>query len=545
MNSGDIGHIQQQEWRWLIIASSALVFLAFAPFLWIAIANPAGEGWQFMGVLHDYRNGAALLAKMQQGSQGQWLTQFHHTPEPHVGAIVQILYTALGQLTRFIGISPIVIFHVARVGASFLMYIALYQLAASIWSHIRTRRLFFVIASLGAGFGWVWFFLTNDANIPDLNMPQMFVFYSTFINIHYPLAIAAVSILAAIMIVALRPGMEESPTLQNGGLMAFLLGIALAFLYPEALVPFGVVLLILSVRMWLKRRRWVTHEWRWSLWILLPPLPIIAYDLLTIITNPAMAEWNSQNVSPAPNPFGLLLAFGIPLIFAAPGIYRAIRRFEPDGDQFMLLWLLAMLVAIYLPGTVQARFGLGLIIPIAYFATRALVDFWLPVMKLRPLIVVALIPIMAGSQLFSLFFPVVPLVVGRPQDARGLLLERDYLAMFEWLDTQIRRDDVVVLTSPNVGIWLPVWTNARAVYGHPVETFDADVKRRAVVHWYQEAANETCLPLLEGQYTFDPDFDYRVNFVLIGPEERLLGSIHCQDDLIPLFGYGRVSIYRP
>ncbi|PJF20338.1 MAG: hypothetical protein CUN56_16675, partial [Phototrophicales bacterium] len=124
------------------------------------------------------------------------------------------------------------------------------------------------------------------------------------------------------------------------------------------------------------------------------------------------------------------------------------------------------------------------------------------------------------------------------QDARGLLLERDYLAMFEWLDTQIRRDDVVVLTSPNVGIWLPVWTNARAVYGHPVETFDADVKRRAVVHWYQEAANETCQPLLEGQYTFDPDFDYRVNFVLIGPEERLLGSIHCQDDLIPLFGYG-------
>jgi hypothetical protein len=44
-------------------------------------------------------------------------------------------------------------FHVARVFASLFMYVALYQLAASIWSRVRARRVFFVVASIGAGLG--------------------------------------------------------------------------------------------------------------------------------------------------------------------------------------------------------------------------------------------------------------------------------------------------------------------------------------------------------------------------------------------------------
>ena len=37
--------------------------------------------------------------------------------------------------------------------------------------------------------------------------------------------------------------------------------------------------------------------------------------------------------------------FALALIVALPGIYRAIRRFERDGDRVMLLWLACIVIA--------------------------------------------------------------------------------------------------------------------------------------------------------------------------------------------------------
>ncbi|MBN8618668.1 MAG: hypothetical protein J0L63_07170, partial [Anaerolineae bacterium] len=156
----DTVHITPAEWRWVIFVGGALVLLAFVPFLWVALSGAVGDQWQFMGVLNNYIDGATYISKMMQGFEGSWLVYFRHTSEPHNAIFVQVLYPALGQLARVINVPPIAIFHVARVVASLIMYMAMYYFASTVWPRPRSRRIFFIIAAIGSGLGWVLLILT-------------------------------------------------------------------------------------------------------------------------------------------------------------------------------------------------------------------------------------------------------------------------------------------------------------------------------------------------------------------------------------------------
>ena len=94
MQSRQTVHIMSAEWRWVIIVGSALVLLAFSPLLWVALRGT--PGWQFMGVLHNYQDGATYISKMRLGYEGNWLVYFQHTPEPHSGAFIQVHLSAAG-----------------------------------------------------------------------------------------------------------------------------------------------------------------------------------------------------------------------------------------------------------------------------------------------------------------------------------------------------------------------------------------------------------------------------------------------------------------
>lgn len=543
MHSGYTGHIVPAEWRWVILVGTLLVLTAFAPFIWITLSGASGASWQFMGVLHDYPNGATYLSKMLQSNRGLWLVNFYHTPEPHNAMFMQEIYLLLGHTARLISVSPIIMFHVARVGASLIMYMAIYQLAAVIWMRVRTRRLFFIIAALGAGFGWLFGALSGDTTYPDLVVPDMFPLQSTLVNVHFPLAMAFSALLVSIIVGVFRLDAQQDPSMENGGLVAALLSFLLSFIYPEPLVLIGVVLAVYVAVFCYKQRQLQMWAVRWLGVVVLPALPVVFLYGVFATYNPAMSEWYRQKITYAPNFLMLLLSLGIPLLLALPGIYRAVRRFEPDGDQFMLMWLVAMLVAMYLPTNFQYRFAFGMMLPLAYFAARSLEDFWFQRFsgRWRLRFFLTLVPLMSVSHLLVIFAPVLPIFKGDFAATSGMFLQRDYTSAFQWLDEQTSSLDVV-LASPNVSLWLPVWARARVVYGHPFETLDAAVKRAAVLAWYQSDAGENCDPLLRGAYRFERP--YTVRYVIVGPQERQLGAAQCSMGLTFIASFGSVNIYQ-
>lgn len=545
MQSGYTGHIMPAEWRWVIFVSILLILLAFTPFIWIALSNTPASGWQFMGAIHSYHDAAAHLSKILQGQRSGLLVNFQHTPEPHQVFFLNVIYPTLGQISRLVSISPILIFHIARVAAGVIMCLAVYQMAASIWMRVRTRRVFFVFALGGAGLGWFFASLTGDVHFADLAMPEAFPFQSLLINVHYPLGLAALALLASIVIMAFRPGAHADPAVSNGGALAAGLSVLLALIYPEALLNFALVMALYCGSLMLKERRVEGWALRWLLVVTLPALPLMGLYGAFLTYNPALQEWYRQRVTPASDPLGLVIGLGLPLLIALPGLYRAVRRFEPDGDQFMFIWILTIVVTIYLPTNIQRRFAVGLMLPVAYFAARSLEDYWFPRIqrRWRYRLMALLVPLMFFSHFLVLLSPIAPVIGGKVEKASGLLLQPDYFTAFQWLALRTRPTDVV-LTSPNVGAWLPAWGNMRVVYGHPDQTLQAVQKRQAVVAWYAaEGPEDHCDALLEGAYSYTGK--YQVRYVLVGPQERALGSLGCLARLNRVFAYGSIAIYTP
>lgn len=542
MHAGYTGHISPAEWRWVTVIGSALVLMALLPFLWIVLNTPAQNQQQFMGTLHDYPVSASNLAKVVQGQRGAWLARYVHTPEPHNGVLIDSIYILLGQISRITSIPTIILFHIARVGAAIFMYAAIYYLSAVIWMRVRTRRIFFLLAIFGSGFGWLLAPLMQNTGFPDLIHATPFPFYSSLVNVHLPFATACLAILASAFIEVLRPGIHNNPSVNNAGLIVFTFSLLLVILYPQSFFPIGIAFIALLLARSIRKRKPSGQALRWILWFAVPALPLIAYYSTVFMFNPVVAQvWIQEHQSPAPPLWMLFLGLGLPLIIALPGLARAVRRFEPDGNQFMLLWLLAMLLLTYFTPVIQMNFALGLMLPLAYFGARAAEDFWFKLIN-RPWryrIIVALVPLIGISHVYALFLPVSTL---RTNSDSSLLLDLDYARAFRWLLSQRPNPEVVVLTAPSVGAWLPAWTGTRVVYGSLLETLNAPLKFQAVLDWYRASEITECEALLNGVYSTSGS--YQVGYVFYGPEEAALGQTVCLDLLMPVASFDRVTLYR-
>jgi len=537
------GYIAPSEWRWLTVVSVVLILLAFSPFL-LVVATSDGN-WQFMGALHDYTNSAVYLSKMQQGAGGHLLTDMLHTPEVFSSTLYHSLYALLGQLANLTALPIIIVFHLARVAASLFMYIALYQLGATIWTRLRTRRLFFLLVSLLSGIGWLVSLFVGRPVTPDVTAPQLFPFTSTLVNVHVPLTFGILALLSAVLVAVFRPGFDDPPAVNNGGGLAFVLSLLLVIIYPEAILPLVFAISISIAFETYRKRQLPHHALRWGLWVLVPALPITAYYFVTLQFNPSIREWLLQRAVPATLPHWMFLGILFPLLIALPGLYRAVRRFERDGDRFMLIWLVVLLLLAYSPLPLGMQVLVGLMLPLAYFATRALEDFWFKFLprRWRYRLLVALIPLVGFNHVFDLMLPVTPLFNPSLGSPYGMVLEPEYRVAFDWLQPRLRQN-VVVLAAPETSLWLPFWVQARTVYGHPAETLNAEQKRRDVRRWFRaEAPNAPiCEALIRGSSAYI--VPYTVDYVLVGPRERALGTTTCTRNMSLVAAFGQVDIYR-
>ncbi|MFW5771750.1 MAG: hypothetical protein ACOCZH_00400 [Phototrophicaceae bacterium] len=546
MRSNYTGHVTSAEWRWVTVVAVGLVLLAFSPFLWVLLAGVTGPEQNFVGALHDHINTAGNLGRLYEGARDSWLTHYLHTPEPHPGALIDPLYALLGQVASLTSLSAIVVFHVARVGASLFMYLALYQLASTIWMRVRTRRVFFALAAFGSGFGWLLAPLTDTTSYIDLTTPGAYPFFSSLSNVHLPLAIACLALLASIIVMVVRPDDTPMPSVNNGGVMVFILSLTLVFIYPLAFLPIAAAFILNVLWRWYGKRSVDQAQFNWLLWTVVPALPMLLYYFLVMQNNVVISEiWSQQDRIAPPSVPVFLLSFGLVLLLALPGLYRGVRRFDPDADQFMMIWLVIFVLLVYLPTVAQVSFLVGFMIPLAYFATRALEDFWFGYLPRRwwVRLVVALIPLIFASNLLMLILPVQAINADNDDTAAGILIQQDYIELFRWLSSRVSLDDVI-LAAPDVSLWVPGWTGARVVYGHPVQTINPSAKESAVRRWYAISDDDACdTGLLDGNVHFR-NADYTVNFVIYGPREAALGPAICRDALEIVAIFGDARLYR-
>ncbi|MBX3081583.1 MAG: hypothetical protein KF716_08085 [Anaerolineae bacterium] len=502
--------VSATEWRWVIIFSGLLVLITLLPYAWAFASDAPNDGWQFMGMLYNHTDGATYLGKINQGLRGNWLFHLDYTPEETNGIAIQVFYLALGHVARLFGLSALMIFHIARLLASFVMYISIYHLGSVIWQKQRARRLFFGLVSIGAGLGWLAIVFSNSFQPSDLYIPESIPFYSSLVNPHFPLAIALIALTTAAYLRVFRPGFEERPRVSNGGVTVLLLSIALCIVQPQGWVPVGIALATYLVVIAFMDRRLPNLQISWAAMFLLPGLPIFVYYLAIANYDPAYQIWNQQNQTPSPTPLSYLVGFGLLLVVAIPGILRAVRRFERDGDRYMLIWLITTSIMLYAPFNLQRRLSIGLIIPIAFFAVRAMEDYWLNRISppLRRVAMIALMVFIIPSNVFTMLIPLYGVMNPAKGIEQAIMLPKNTYTALQWLKANGRVGSVVLALPKPTSLWVPAYTDMRVVYGHEYETLNAADKLKQVQAWYNDGTD--CQGLLQ---------QYNVRYILIEPVE--------------------------
>jgi len=532
--------ISSSEWRWVTGWSVVILLLSCVPYF--VAGRLAPEGWQFAGIMVNPLDGHSYLAKMQQGYEGQWLFHLTYTPEPHQGAYIFIFYLALGHLAALANLPLIWMFHLARLLAGLVLLIVAYRFLTRVLPDLKERRLAFGLLLTASGLGWLGAIM--GAFPIDLWVPEAFVPYSLYANPHFPLGMALMLLIFQGVVWPSPSGSQRGRPLQTNSLLpaldvaSLLPGLAallLALILPFALLTVWAVLGVFLVWLYLARRRLPWPQIWPTLGVVLLGAPVIAYDYWVSVSNPIIAGWSAQNVTAAPAIWNVILGYGLLGLLALVGgsmILRNRAAFH-KGEWLVLLWAVTTFILIYLPLDLQRRLINGLHIPVSILAALGL-HRWLARSSLqagyRRLITTAVITIGALGTLFVWTVPLLGMLTppDKSETTALFFLRREEGIVLKWLHENTRPNDII-LASPRLGMFVPGQTGARAFYGHPFETIDAELKKSMAEAFFRGEIAAVSPP---------------ADFLIYGPSEQALGQPHRLPEYIPVFELDTISVYK-
>ena len=501
-----------------------MILLALVTLPYVYAESQAGEGYVFGGFLLNPQDGNTYLAKLYLGWRGEWLFTLPYTAEKGQGVFLYFFYILLGHVARGLGISLILAYHVARVLSAGVMSLAIYRFAVAYLPGGNAPRLAYVLACFGAGSGWLA--IPFGAVTSDFWVAEAYPFLSAYVNPHFPLSLA-------LLLFLLLP--VEATEVDRPGKLMRPIGIVLAAFALAVLSPFAIAIALVcwsGMVIWELLQAYFRHSiarpqaYLYRLgWIALGGLPMVAYELAVASLDPLLSGWNSQNLTPAPPLWDLILSLS-PLLLLVPAGIRSALFSGNDKERLLIVWCIASLALLYIPWSLQRRFMVGIYIPVVTLSALAL-SRWIKEGRRYWL---------WGGLLIFLVLPTNLLVLqaGRhgiqTRDA-NLYLSQDEVMTLDWIQTNTPTD-ALILASPETGLFIPARTGRRVIYGHPYETIQAEAQKLKVERFFQGEQSPEMDALLAS-----------VDYVFYGPREREIGRNAAPYSMSPAYENASVLIY--
>jgi hypothetical protein len=514
--------VSAPERRWLLLASVFVCALTALPFALCAL-SAADADVVFSGFLLNPADGFTYLAKMRMGLQGDWLYHLPFTLEHGPGALLFTFYFALGHLSRLLDLPLIVVFHMARLAATFTLLWVVYGFIARYSDAVPERRRMWWLVALSSGLGWAaQKFGFGYSYYEQQAILHMNTFYVFLIAPHLPLATAIMLLMFPRVLDWRRPPLRNWIQM---GVLSLLLTLILPFMVPLVYLVLGATLGALAWR----DRSFPRMQAALVCCAALVTLPLVLYMQLATEADPTLLAYSTQNATLTPPPLAMLLAFGLLLPFLVFGIRIALRR-NSDLDILLLAWIAIALLLMYLPYRYQWRFSAGLHLPIAILAALGLgASMRANWARLAVMAAMALTPVYLMLTLISGKASVDVATVHYPLT----YLSRSEAEALAWLRTHVPAD-AAVLAGHEMGMFIPAFAGQRVIYGHVSETIAPKVKSRLLDDFFSGKANRVALLR-----------DLAIDYVLLGPRERARGNVEAASlPLILVFSSGDVQVYK-
>jgi hypothetical protein len=510
--------------RYHLTLFSIVILMVTLPYLLAGLAS--GPNFVWTGFLLNPLDGAAYLAKMQQGWEGAWRFTLPFTAEPGDGVYIFLFYLFLGHLARWIGLPIVIVFHLFRILGAGLLLAALLRFFSIVFrGRPDLYRLAGCLAAIGSGMGWLVIFtglLTSDAWVAET-----YPFLSMFANPHFPLGLAGV-IYAFILLMKEEAVPFSFDRFLEGKwkvlLVLAILGLALSIVLPFGVVIAGVVAAAWTIWGWVETRK---LDWLPVAAFGLLGGPSLLYQFWVAQTHPVLSGWNAQNITLTPPVWDVALALSPALLLAFPGLVRLWHEKSHPARRVLIPWFALGLLLIYLPFSLQRRFMLGLYIPTAALAVLGLDWLSVRVPRRARLFTRLLIGLSVPTNLALIMI----LLIGALSHAPELYLTHDEYAAFRWIQANTPAK-ALVLASPRMSLWIPGFTGRRVVYGHPYETVNAAQEEQAVEAFFAAPTADTAFLAAR-----------KVGYIIFGGEPKKNSPLDLSA-LKPVYESGAVQVFK-
>ena len=531
------------EWAWVLVVSLLILLLSSIPYL--VAYHAQTTSLIFSGAVFDRADYAVHLASMHLGARGEWKYHFLFTHEPHPGAYVKLGYIALGQLAGLLRLSLPLMYHLARLFFGFTACLVIYLLSVFTFKEVYWRRICFLLAILGSGFGWFQILLgwlpKADISPIDFWLVDGYVFFSILVFPHF----AAVITLVVGMIVTYLAYLRRERW--------WLLGISIALgVCAQAIQPYSPLLGDIAILGALAGFSWQKKVIRWRdigilLGFAISQIPLFVYNGMVLKSNPVWVSFLTQNTTLSPPPEYYLWGYIFFWPFVILGMWHLLislitGKASSEVDRLpglvaAMSWTIGVLVLAYLPSVLQRRFLLAYTVPLgilSVFGLKTVVSPWLErhmsgwwrrKKGIIPVFIVAFA--MISSLILS-----ISTAWNLSMRSQKFFDSAALVKAVDWLGVQALSSDVV-LSSEVTGQLVAARVGLPVYLGHPIETMDYQTKLVQVQDFYQGK--------------IDPDLMYSngVRWVVFGPaEKQLLGLDKFVTGLKKAYQVDDVVIYQ-
>jgi hypothetical protein len=484
----------------LAVVGMAIVVVAISTVPYALGCLAAGPELEFGGFLIDLDDSYSYVSAMQQGIGGGWRYQVLYTPEDHPGAYLHTFYILLGKLSVPMGLSPTEMYHLCRLCCALALLLAAYLFLSLFLQTPQVRLAALSLIGFSSGLGWV-VLLTGSTTVRGLSPMDFWLTdaYTFFTLFTFPHSSAAVALLLVFFFMAVR--YVETPRLRTL-LLAGVTLVCLSVIHPFTSLLVDGVLAAYWILLLLHRREVPRGEAAaFAVWVLMPA-PLVVYYSSAFTSDPVLANWAAQNILPSPPVTFLLLGYGVLCPLALGGGVRTLQRWD-ERRTLLVAWVLAALILLYVPFSLQRRMLEGLHVPVCILATIGLFECMAPQVAksgltsrvarwrgytnqgLTNLILFSVIVAIFPSSLWIVAAGSASVFTHDPE----LFSQREEVEAIDWMGQNTASTDTI-LASYTVGRYVPARIGHRVFMGHFHETVQLKDKLRLAASFFREETSD-------------------------------------------------------
>ncbi len=474
----------------------------------------AGQGNHFTGIVFDVPDTAQYFAWMRAFSHGPVIAN-PLTPEPGIARFFNLQWWLLGMLAFKTPLGPIVVYQLLRIIA-----LVGFAVATAVFCRLtvpRHEKLAFALLMFGSGVGWMLVVLKyalgeSEVRYPlDIHVGEANAFFSAMA---FPHLLVAGALLVTVFILFLKASGSRK---RRFSLALIPLTLCLGFSHGYDLIPAMAIPIATALLLSWREKRASDSLWPAAAIVVGATPPALYALLLTRLDGTwegVLSQYGNAGVF-SPSPPHLLILIGLPMILALPQLKPSLWRTADVPGLFIRVWTVIGFFLLYISTDYQIKMLIAYQVPVSLLSaltlTQAAGALSRRLVSIEParIRMVGAFIVVGFISLTNIYLTGWRMIDLHRTDYPYYLSTTDIRAITELNEVAGEYD--VVLSSEDIGVFVPVYSDSRPFLAHWAQTLDY-LDRRDQASWFFQ-------PTTSDRSRADFLNQHNIDFVISGPAE--------------------------